>query len=369
MSQTDFLRTSRSSVCRGNSGRVDRRSLLRGVAAAGIAVPSAGLLPGLSASPAFAAAARQDGPNTLIIGMNGSPSDLDPHSVYDYRSAMPLRGPYESLVALDGTSTDKYVPVLAESWSPNDDKSAWTFTIRDGVTFHDGTPVNAEAVRKSFVRFLTMGLGPAGAFRRFITKPEQITAPDERSVVFDCGEPQPLLEKYLSSQYGPLIANVDLIMQNEADGDQGHNWLTLNEEGVGTGPYRIVEFEPEEQLTLERYDDYWGGWEGSHFDRVIFRVIPENETRRQLIEQGEVDIVDNLNPEETMRWPAIRISSSIAPTAPRWTTSSSPKPVPGNARGAPGNVLGLPLRRRHRRRLPRLWQAGHRRCGRARGGF
>ena len=66
---------------------------------------------------------------------------------------------------------------------------------------------------------------------------------------------------------------------------------------MGTGPYRIVEFEPEQQLVLERFDDYWGGWDGNHFDRVIFRVISENETRRQLIEQGEVDIVDNLNPE------------------------------------------------------------------------
>jgi peptide/nickel transport system substrate-binding protein len=297
MSQSDLLRAVWSSVCRGNCGRVDRRSLLRRVTAAGLALPTAGTFAGLSATRASAAVARQDNASTLTIAMNGSPSDLDPHSVYDYRSAMPLRGPYESLIALDGSSTDKYVPVLAESWSPNDDKSAWTFVIRQGVTFHDGTPVDAEAVRKSFERFLTMGLGPSGAFRRFITEPEQITAPDERTVVFDCGEPQPLLEKYLSSQYGPLVANVDLIMQNESEGDQGHNWLTLNEEGVGTGPYRIVEFEPEEQLILERYDDYWGGWEGTHFDRVIFRVIPENETRRQLIEQGEVDIVDNLNPE------------------------------------------------------------------------
>ncbi|MCC2629703.1 MAG: extracellular solute-binding protein family 5 [Thermomicrobiales bacterium] len=133
--------------------------------------------------------------------------------------------------------------------------------------------------------------------RRFIQDPAQITAPDERTVVFDCGGPQPLLEAYLSSQYGPLVLNVPVAMQNEVDGDFGHGWAQLNEEGLGTGPYRIVEFEPEQQLVLERYDDYWGGWEGNHFDRVIFRVISENETRRQLIEQGEVDIVDNLTPE------------------------------------------------------------------------
>ena len=274
--------------------RLDRRSLLRRAAAAGIAVPAAGALGGLGA---HTAAARQVDPSTLTIAVNGSPSDLDPHSVYDYRSAMPLRGPYEGLIALDGGSTDVYVPVLAESWAPNDDKSVWTFTIRPDVTFHNGTAMDAEAVRKSFVRFLTMGLGPAGAFRRFITEPDQITAPDERTVVFDCGRPQPLLEKYLSSQYGPLVANVDVAMQNEVEGDQGHAWAQLNEEGMGTGPYRIVEFEPEQQLILEPFEGYWGGWEGNHFARVIFRVVPENETRRQLIERGEVDIVDNLTPE------------------------------------------------------------------------
>jgi peptide/nickel transport system substrate-binding protein len=274
---------------------LNRRRLLQGAAATGVASQ----LPRVSDRASAAPLRRQSDPSTLTIAMNGSPSDLDPHSVYDYRSAMPLRGPYETLIALDGSATNTYVPVLAESWEPNEDKSVWTFTLRSGVTFHDGTPLTAESVRKSFERFLTMGLGPSGAMRRFIADPAQITAPDDLTVVFDCGQPQPLLEAYLSSAYGPLILNVDAVMANEVDGDMGHDWAMINEEGLGTGPYRITSFEPENQLILERYEDYWGGWDGNHFDRVIFRVISENETRRQLIEQGEVDIVDNLTPEAT----------------------------------------------------------------------
>jgi peptide/nickel transport system substrate-binding protein len=292
MSQFDRVRADQ----RGALARLNRRSLLRAAAVAGVA-PATATLGGLTNVSAASPLRVQADPTTLTIAMNGSPSDLDPHSAYDYRSAMPLRGPYEGLIALEGSATDKYVPVLAESWEANEDRSVWTFTIRSGATFHDGTPVDAEAVRASFERFLTMGLGPAGAMRRFIEDPGQITAPDTSTVVFDCGGPQPLLEAYLSSQYGPLIVNVPVAMQNEADGDFGHAWAQLNEEGMGSGPYRVVEFEPEQQLVLERYDDYWGGWEGNHFDRVIFRVVPENETRRQLIEQGEVDIVDNLTPE------------------------------------------------------------------------
>jgi peptide/nickel transport system substrate-binding protein len=297
MSQFDHLHADQAAFSRSDARRISRRSLLRGAAAAGIALPAAGAMGASQTGVVGAVAARQVDPTTLTIAMNGSPSDLDPHSVYDYRSAMPLRGPYEGLIALDGSATNQYVPVIAESWAPNENKSVWTFNIRSGVTFHDGTPVDAEAVRTSFVRFLTLGLGPTGAMRRFIQEPDQITAPDASTVVFDCGQPQPLFEAYMSSQYGPLVLNVNAVMQHEEDGDQGHLWAQLNEEGLGTGPYRIVEFEPEQQLVLERYDAYWGGWEGNHFDRVIFRVVPENETRRQLIEQGEVDIVDNLTPE------------------------------------------------------------------------
>jgi peptide/nickel transport system substrate-binding protein len=294
----------------GPLGPLNRRSLLRRAAVAGVAVPAAGAVAGLTTRPAMAMPrARQAEPETLTIALNGSPSDLDPHSAYDYRSAIALRGPYQGLIALEGSATDKYVPAIAESWSPNEDKSVWTFTIRPGVTFHDGSPCDAEAIRKSFVRFMTMGLGPAGAFRRFIENPEQITAPDASTVVFDCGQPQPLFEPYAACQYGPLIMNVDAVMQNETDGDQGHAWAQLNEEGLGTGPYRIVEFEPEQQLVLERYDGYWGGWEGNHFDRVIFRVVSENETRRQLIEQSEVDIVDNLTPESLQ---ALESNSDLA---------------------------------------------------------
>ena len=136
------------------NGAVSRRTLLRG-AAAGMAVPALAPFGDPLARVAAAPAVRQADPGTLTIGMNGSPSDLDPHSVYDYRSAMPLRGPYESLIALDGSATDRYVPVIAESWEPNEDQSVWTFTIREGVTFHDGTPVDAEAVRASFERLAT----------------------------------------------------------------------------------------------------------------------------------------------------------------------------------------------------------------------
>jgi peptide/nickel transport system substrate-binding protein len=280
---------------RPTSRPTSRRRLLQGAAA----LSAASAAPTIASSPqsALAAPTRQAGGGTLTIAMNGSPTNLDPHSSYDYRSALAIRGPYETLIALDGTETDQYVGAVAESWSANEDQSVWTFTIRPGVTFQNGDPCDAEAVRLSFERFLTLGLGPVNVIGRFVADPAQITAPDSSTVVFDLGSPQPIFESAIASQYGPLILNANLAREYEVDGDWGSAWAQTNTEGLGTGAYRIASFDPGREMVMERYENYWGGWDGSEFETIALRVVEENETRRQLVERGDADIVDNLTPE------------------------------------------------------------------------
>ncbi len=87
---------------------------------------------------ATALAAQSKNGSTLILGLDGSPSDLDPHSQYDYRSTTVVRSIYEGLVGLKGGATDEYEGLVAESWEANDDSSVWTFKIRPGLTFQDG---------------------------------------------------------------------------------------------------------------------------------------------------------------------------------------------------------------------------------------
>jgi peptide/nickel transport system substrate-binding protein len=143
-----------------------------------------------------------------------------------------------------------------------------------------------------------------------VADPAQIATPDARTVVFDLGRPQPLFESAIAAPYGPYVVNARLAKEHEEDGDWGHAWAQTSAEGMGTGPYRVTTFAPEEQAVLDKYDGYWGGWEGDHFDRVVIRVVPENATLRQLIEQGEIDIVDNLTPETTdvlAQDPALRV--------------------------------------------------------------
>ena len=226
-------------------------------------------------------------PATFTLVTNRAPSDLDPHSAYDPGSGVALQGPYEGLIRLEPGTTDEYVPVLAESWSANEDQSVWTFRIRDGVTFHDGTPLDAEAARASFARLFALRLAPSTVLGRFIDDPAWITAPDARTLVFSLGRPQPLFEAAISSAYGTAIVNVAALKQHEVDGDWGHEWAQTHADGIGTGPYRVASFDTEQGVVLERYDAYWRGWEGSHFDRVILRIVVEAETRRALLENGD----------------------------------------------------------------------------------
>lgn len=274
-------------------GTFSRRTLGKGAAAMGLGAA-------LATAPGVISTARaQADAKTLVIAMDGSPSDLDPHSAYDYRSVLAIIGSYEGLLGLKDDKTDEFEGLIAESWSANEDMSVWTFTLRDGVTFHDGTPCDSAAVLANYERLFTLGLGAFGVLARFITDwKTQITAPNAKTVVFDCGRPQPLLPTALASTYAMPIVNAAAMKAQEVDGDWGHIWAQTNAVGTGTGPYKIVEFEPGNQLVMERNDAYWGGWEGEHFDRVILRAVTEVATRRQLLEQGEADIVDSLTAED-----------------------------------------------------------------------
>ena len=107
---------------------------------------------------------------------------VDPHSAYDAGSGVLLQEPVGGSSGPRPT-TDEFVPVLAESWEANADESVWTFRLRDGVTFQDGTPLDALAARASFERLLTLGLAPSTVLGRFLEDPAQITAPDRLTLV------------------------------------------------------------------------------------------------------------------------------------------------------------------------------------------
>ncbi len=249
---------------------------------------------------AGAAALAASGPaaraadSTFTLAANWAPNDIDPHSGYDPGSGFVLAGIYEGLIRQVGGDGIELEPLLAESWEPNADAGSWTFHLRPGVTFQDGTPLTAEAARASFVRQMTLNLAPANVLGRFLSSPEQIVAVDERTLRFDLDRPSTTFEAAIAAPFGASIMNVAAAMQHEVDGDLGHTWCQIHADGLGTGPYQLKSFDLESAAVLERYDGYWGGWTGNHFDSVVIRVVAEAETRRELIEQGDIDMVQNI---------------------------------------------------------------------------
>ncbi len=266
--------------------RFSRRRMLAGSAVLGAgAVASAAI----GTTPAALAQER-----TFTLAANWSPVDIDPHGGYDPGSGFVLAGIYEGLIRQRAGDGVQLEPWLAEAWEPNEDASSWTFHLRSDVTFQDGTPLTAAAARDSFARQLALKLAPANVLGRFFTSADQIVAVDEHTLRFDLGQPRQSFEVAMAAPFGTNIMNVAAVMHHETDGDLGHGWAQTNSEGLGTGPYRLVDYDPQTGATLERYDGYWGGWDGNHFDTIEFRVVAEAETRRELIEQGDVDLVENI---------------------------------------------------------------------------
>jgi peptide/nickel transport system substrate-binding protein len=235
---------------------------------------------------------------TLTIIQTGSIPDLDPQSAYDSDASAIFFGTYEMLLRLKGSDTFEYEPMLADSWESNADQTEWSFTIADGIKFHDGTDCDATAIAESFKRFHQMGLGPVNVITRFVASPDDITAPDANTVMFKLSYGTDIFLAAMASQYGPLVVSPAAVEANKtADDEFAHEWFRENV--VGTGPYVLDQHELGNFLRLLRFEDYHRGWEGNHFDELIFRNVEESTTRRQLMESGDADaITSTLTPED-----------------------------------------------------------------------
>ncbi len=294
------------------AGRFTRRQALSLGLRLGLASPVIGAL--MTAAPATARAApvagarsrlprpQDGGGGTFTVIVAGETQDFDPHYSYDNQASMLFLATYEMLIQLKGDSTDQYEPMLAQEWSANEDGSSYTFNLAPNAVFHDGSPCDAEAVKASFTRFLEQGAGPVNVISRFVENPEQMVVVDPATIQFDLGRPQPLFLPAMASEYGPFVVNQRVLDENKSEGDEfAHQWLQENTEnpGTGSGPYVVEKHERNQRLVLTRFEEYHGGWEGNHFDQIVIRVVPENGTRRQLLENGDADAATfNLTPDD-----------------------------------------------------------------------
>ncbi len=264
---------------------MERRILLKACTAA-VAVASLGLPSG--AVPA------QGRRGELVWGDN-LPGGLDPHVIYDVPMQFITLNVYDELYRYQGNPPELR-PWLASGHTVTPDGLVWTFTLRQGVRFHDGSELTAEDVVYSFRRMLTLRRGPSAAFLPVLDV-EGVTAPDRHTVRFQLKEP-----------YAPFLATIPLvsIMNPRAiaphvrDNDWGAAWLSSNAAGSGAYTFDAANYRPMEQLDLRRNPNHFLGWNHnqSPVEVVRARHIAETTTRVNALLRGDIDATDSYLPTD-----------------------------------------------------------------------
>lgn len=226
--------------------------------------------------------------NTALRVTFAWPTYADPAVGSDYSSSSTLVNLYDSLVypTLEGGAK----PHVAESWDPSPDGLTWTFYLRSGVKFHDGTELTAEDVAFSMDRLTTIGEGYGYLFLGRVASTEVV---DKYTVRFHMAE---TFGPFLTNLVRLYILNKDLVMANLEDGpygdfgDYGKKYLLTHD--AGSGAYTIKEFPLEEYVLMERYPDYWGEIDPDAPDEIKFIATTEAMTVRTLMANKELEISD-----------------------------------------------------------------------------
>lgn len=225
-------------------------------------------------------------PLVLKIANTANITTWDPIASFSTEAAY-MANVYEQLLRINPPgSAEQFTPLLAESWESNEDGTVWTFHLREGVTFHDGEPMNADAVIKSLDAARTSG---GASFIWWMV--DSIEAVDDLTVQFNLSASAPV-DLIASSLYGAWIVSPKALEAAAADENYWANGVE-----AGTGPYVIESYVPDQEIVFQKYENYWGGWEDDQFDTVLVQIIPEALTQQQLLEAGDVDLVTRIPTE------------------------------------------------------------------------
>lgn len=238
----------------------------------------------------------------LIFARGGDSESLDPGSTTDGESSRVTKQILEGLLEFDKESFE-VTPGLAHDWEVSEDGLTYTFYLEEGVKFHDGTDFNAEAVKINFERWAdpshefafaddgyvysmygTMFGGYKGDEGHVI---KEINVVNDHEIQFVLNKPLGFFLQNLAMSYFAITSPAAL----EEYGAK------INENPVGTGPFKFVSWSKDDSIVLEKFEDY--RVEGlPKLDQVIFSVIPDNASRLIALKSGEIDIMDGLNPDD-----------------------------------------------------------------------
>jgi len=227
----------------------------------------------LLAAPGYA------GTKDIIYASNSTAKSLDPHDTSDTYSGAIERAICQGLMGFDKNLN--IIPLLAESYTFNDDSTQFTFKLRKGIKFHDGTPFNAEAVRVNIERMMT------GKYKRSsLMKPvKELKVLDEFTVQFNLKKPFGAFVNAIAHP-GSLILSPKAI---ETYGDE------VSRHPVGTGPYIFDEWVSGSHVRIKKNPDYWKG--EVKVDTITFRPVPENGSRLAMLRAGQAHYISPMPAE------------------------------------------------------------------------
>jgi len=249
-------------------------ALLRG-ASAGLCLATGIAL----SAPAIAQDAEVQKGGTLRVAVEtdfegGDPVESGAAGATDQTVLMTIEEPLISW----NHNTGEPEPLLATEWSANEDQTVWTFKLREGVKFHDGSDFTSEDVAHHFNRILDPE--NKSRSRNYISVVDRVEAVDDYTVEFHLKHPWAALLPWLSAtQYVAMIPSSEQVEAGEQQRDP-----------IGTGPFKLVEWRSGDRLIMEKNEEYWNADE-INLDRIEFRILPDTQTRFASLQSGEVDVI------------------------------------------------------------------------------
>jgi len=235
---------------------------------------------GLTAMSGLVASAQA--PTTFVLADQMEPAHLDPGTrLYAYEVRV-FKCVYEPLIGHKPGTQYELEPMLATSWEQSEDGLTYTFYLRQGVTFHDGSSFDAYDVKATFDRVLELNAQP----RTKIASLESVEVVDDYTVNLTLSTKDIYFTQGLPHIY---IISEDAIAEQEVDGDLAQTWLQEHE--MGTGPYMLESWVRDDGIKLTKFDAHWNASEKANFENVFFRVVPDTTTQRLLLEQGDVHAI------------------------------------------------------------------------------
>jgi ABC-type transport system substrate-binding protein len=234
---------------------------------------------------------------TVYYAAGADPDRLDPANAESNPSEAVNRMMYENLVKFDPKL--KIVPGLATRWEQSKDGLSWTFFLRKGVKFHDGTPFNSEAVKV----FIERMIGPekpsrAGLYTPFVNTVDII---DEYTIKINLKAPFAFFLNNLAHSASGIVSPTALKTLGK----------DIARKAVGTGPFKFVEWIHGDHLTMVRNDDYWDG--KPYLDKIIVKTVKEDSARVMMLQSGDAQLIVRIPPEDIARLekdPKIKLDST-----------------------------------------------------------